>query len=176
MSASRFAAWLIGALMCGAWLASAAGVTRQARAPRFQPPGPEVVQFDALAADVQAQAGRLRARMANAPAPRPADRNPFSFSVRPAPRRSARTQHVSAAVVASPLEIREPVLELVGIAESTKPERLIRTAMITGGHDELMMVTAGQRILGRYDVVLVGADAVELKDVQTGGSRRLILR
>ncbi len=68
------------------------------------------------------------------------------------------------------------MLELIGIAENTRPEGLVRTAMITGGHDELMMVTAGQRILGRYDVVLVGADAVELKDVQTGGKRRLILR
>jgi len=38
------------------------------------------------------------------------------------------------------------------------------------------MVTPGQRILGRYDVISVGEDAVELKDVQTGATRRLILR
>ena len=67
--------------------------------------------------------------------------------------------------------MREPALELVGVAESTSPEGIVRTAMITGGHNELMMVTAGQRILGRYDVVAVGADAVELKDVETGGIR-----
>jgi hypothetical protein len=48
--------------------------------------------------------------------------------------------------------------------------------MIAGGHDELMMVTAGQRILGRYDVVAVSADGVELKDLQTGSARRLVLR
>ncbi len=67
-------------------------------------------------------------------------------------------------------------MELVGVAASTRPEGIVRIAMITGGHDELMMVTAGQRILGRYDVVAVGADAVELKDLQTGGTRRLVIR
>ncbi|MBA2304439.1 MAG: hypothetical protein H0W08_17655 [Acidobacteria bacterium] len=176
MSASRVAAWVIGVAMCGAWLASAAGVTRQARAPRLASRGADVVQFDALAADVQAQAGRLRARLAAAPAPRPVERNPFSFSARPVPPRLADKRHPSPVALTPPVETREPVLELIGIAENTRPEGLVRTAMITGGHDELMMVTAGQRILGRYDVVLVGADAVELKDVQTGGKRRLILR
>jgi len=176
MSASRVAAWVIGVAMCGAWLASAAGVTRQARAPRLPPRGADVVQFEALAAEVQAQAGRLRARLAAAPAPRPVERNPFNFSARPAPRRLADKRPPSPVSRTPPVENREPVLELIGIAENARPEGLVRTAMITGGHDELMMVTAGQRILGRYDVVLVGADAVELKDVQTGGTRRLILR
>jgi hypothetical protein len=48
--------------------------------------------------------------------------------------------------------------------------------MITGGYGELMMVTAGQRILSRYDIVVVSADSVDLKDLQTGGLRRLVLR
>ena len=38
------------------------------------------------------------------------------------------------------------------------------------------MVTAGQRILGIYDVVAIGVDAVELKHVATGATRRLALR
>jgi hypothetical protein len=175
MNASRLAAWTVGAAVFGAWLASAAGVTRQARAIRIAPRTAEAVQFDALAADVQAQTGRLRDRLANAPAPR-IDRNPFSFSARPVRRVLAAEATTPAVPVPATVEVREPVLELIGLAETRKDEKLIRTAMITGGHDELMMVTAGQRILGRYDVVAVGADAVELLDLQTGATRRLILR
>jgi hypothetical protein len=167
---------MIGAVVFGAWLASAAGITRQSRTPRPQPRAAEAVQFDTLAADVQAQAGRLRARLAEAPAVRPVERNPFSFSPRPVPRRAARVEHPAVAAPAPIQEIREPVLALIGIAEHTRPEGPVRTAMITGGHDELMMVTVGQRILSRYDVVAVSADAVELRDIETGAARRLILR
>ena len=174
MNASRTAAWLFVAAVCGAWLASAAGVTRQARASRITPRAADAVQFDALAADVQAQAGRLRERLASAPTPR-TERNPFGFSPRPRGA-SAVVRSVPAANPAPVVEVREPVLELVGVAESTKADGIIRTAMITGGADALMMVTAGQRILGRYDVVAVDADAVELKDLLTGSSRRLVIR
>jgi hypothetical protein len=177
MSASRVAAWIIGAAVCGAWLASAAGVTRQARTVRTAPPAAEVVQLDALATDVQAQAGRLRERLANAPAPRLAERNPFRFSPRPERRPAGAAADLPLPPAPLPVpEIREPVLELVGVAESKKEEEVVRTAMITGGYGELMMVTAGQRILGRYDVVAVSDDAVDLKNLETGAIRRLILR
>lgn len=174
MKASRLAAWIFGAAVCGAWLASAAGVSREPRIVRA-PQRSTDVRLDALAADVQAQAGRLRQRMAAAPAPETLDRNPFTFASRrqPAPRVKAPA---AAPVVAQPPEIREPVLDLIGVAESKKDGTIVRTAMITGGYDELMMVVAGQRILGRYDVVAVGADAVELKDLETGVIRRLVLR
>lgn len=177
MSVARVAAWIVGAAVCGAWLASAAGVTRQPRVSRPPAPSGEAVQFDTLAADVQAQAGRLRARLASAPAPRAAVRNPFGFAARPP---SPRARPVAGQPVAAPVEmvpeIREPAIELIGIAESLKPEGLVRTAMITGGHGDLIMVTAGQRILSRYDVVAVGVDVVELRDIETGATRRLLLR
>ena len=48
--------------------------------------------------------------------------------------------------------------------------------MITGAYDDLIMVTVGQRILSRYDVISIGENLVELKDVTTGGIRRLVLR
>ena len=177
MNASRLAVWIIGAAVSGAWLASAAGITRYARQVRSIPAPPEVIQFDALADEVQAQAGRLHDRLATAPAPRLAQRNPFSFAPRPVERRRAVDLEASTlrAPVHEPLRT-EPVLELIGIAASEKPEGLVRTAMITGEHGELIMVTAGQRILSRYDVTAVAEDAVELKDVETGATRRLILR
>ena len=177
MNPSRLAVWLIGAAVCGAWFASAAGITRQARITRVSPRPPEVVQLDALATEVQSQAERLRQKLAAAPAPNPRSRNPFTFDsaptrVRtPAPRPQAvpETEPV-------PAEVREPSIELIGIAETKKGEELVRTAMLTGEFIDLIMVTAGQQILGRYEVISVSADAVELKDLETGAIRRLILR
>lgn len=179
MTASRLAVWIVGAAVSGAWLASAAGITRQARSVRSTPTPPDVVQFDALAADVQAQAGRLRERLENAPAPRVDQRNPFSFSSTPVRRHrlpANRGDSALAVPFATPPQPTEPVLELIGIAASKKGEVLLHTAMITGAYGDLIMVTAGQRILSRYDVVSISEDAVELKDVETGAARRLVLR
>lgn len=180
MSAPRLAAWIIGAAVCGAWLASAAGVTRQARIAPSAPPATDAVQLDALAADVQAQASRLRARLAQAPAPNSTPRNPFRFApalsqpqVRTA---TTRTGAPEAAAIEIAMPAAEPALDLVGIAETSTAEGLLRTAMMTGEAGDLIMAIAGQRILGRYDVVAIDAAAVELKDVQTGAVRRLVLR
>lgn len=180
MKPSRLAAWIFVAGVCGAWLASAAGVSRSPRMAAPPARTPSDVRFDALAADVQAQSVRLRERLANAPAPVGAARNPFTFPARPAVvrRPAAAPAAVPEPVLPAPpaAEVREPALDLIGIAENRTANGITRTAMITGGFDELMMVTAGQRILGRYDVALVSVDAVELKDVQTGATRRLVLK
>lgn len=178
MNFTRVAAWILGASVCGAWLVSAAGVSRPARSVRPPTRSPDAVRFDALAADVQAQAGRLRDRMAAAPAPAPVERNPFRFRT-PAPVReaAAATASLPSLPEPRPAEPREPVLRLIGIAESRVHDGGVRrTAMITGPSGELIMVVAGQRILGRYDVTAVGADAVELQDLETASPRRLILR
>ena len=168
---------LLGAAVCGAWLASAAGITRQAQEARITPRQIEAAQFDALAADMQAQAGRLRERLAQAPAPREAIRNPFRFAERPAaPARRGRAIVPEPTPVAESPEVREPSLQLIGVAESQSKDGLVRTALISGGGSELTMATNGQQILGRYEVVAVGADAVELRDLQTGGIRRLRLQ
>jgi hypothetical protein len=176
MNASRLAVWIVGAAVSGAWLASAAGVTRQARTVRVPPPAPETIQLDALAAEVQAQAGRLRERLANAPAPR-TERNPFRFDSAPTKHRAApaETRHTFAPPPTA-AELPEPVIELIGIAENQTPTGAVRTAMMTNEQNDLIMVTVGQRILGRYDVVAVTEEAVDLKDAQTGAIRRLILR
>ena len=168
---------LLGTAACSVWLASAAGVARQAQQARTMPRDIEAAQFDALAADMQTQAGRLRERLAQAPAPREAIRNPFRFADRrPAAARPQRTLPLAEAPSPAVPEIREPALQLIGVAETNTKDGPVRTALITGGHSELMMVTVGQRILSRYDVVAVGADAVELKDLETGVIRRLALQ
>ena len=176
MKASRLAAWLVCAAVGGAWLASAAGVTRSPRIPPVSSRTSDDVRLDALAEDVQAQAGRLRERLSNAPSPGRVERNLFSFGLRPQPKKRAAPMEAAAAIAPPAPEVLEPVLELIGIAETRAAEGVVRTAMITGGRDELMMVTVGQRLLSRYDVVAVGADAVELRDLETGLPRRLVLR
>ena len=180
MKPARLAAWIFGAAVCGAWLASAAGVTRAPRAPKVIQRTSDV-QLDVLASDVQAQAARLRERLAAAPAPSGADRNPFRFGPAHAvPRRASApvTRPVAppAPVMPAELDAREPSIELIGITESRKGNAVLRTAMIMSGANELLMAAAGQRVLERYEIVTVGPDAVELRDLTTGTLRRLVLR
>ena len=175
MSASRVAAWIGFTGLLGAWLASAAGLPRNTpRLPAPQRPA-DAVLLDQLATDVQSQTGRLRTRLAAAPAPTAATRNPFSFSATPAVRRPPPP---AAAPVNPPAALPEPepVLELIGIAGDSGTGTLVRTALISGPARELIMVTPGQRILGLYDVIAVGADVVELKHVASGALRHLALR
>ena len=71
----------------------------------------------------------------------------------------------------------EPRLQLIGIAEKKVGNAIVRTAMLTPGDaDALIMATAGQQILGAYEVVTISADAVELKDLVTGATRTLLLK
>jgi hypothetical protein len=48
--------------------------------------------------------------------------------------------------------------------------------MIATASGDLLTVTRGQSVIGRYRVEVVHADAVELSDVSTGTVRRLVLR
>jgi hypothetical protein len=172
MSAARAAAYLGGAVLLGGWFASAAGVIRQPRPIHVITPSADAAQLDAVASHVQSQALRLRQRMAGAPAPQAPFRNPFVFV-----ERETRPIMAAARPAPPPADVRfEPVVaplepELLGIAE----EGTIRTAMIGLG-DELLMVTVGQEVAGRYRVSAVGPDAVELKELATGATRRLALK
>jgi len=175
MSASRVAAWIGFTGLLGAWLASAAGLPRSTPSPRPAQRSADAVILDGLASDVQSQTVRLRTRLASAPAPATTTRNPFSFSV-PAIVRAPRVAPAPVVQAPEPLPEPEPHLELIGVAADSGTGTLIRTAMISGPANELMMVTPGQRILGIYDVVTVGADAIELKHLASGAVRRLALR
>lgn len=126
---------------------------------------------------MQSQAGRLRTRLAAAPAPDPPRRNPFVFG--------ARERAVHAVATSSrPRVVDRPgvpvvpdlVIELVGVAEQKTGDGTKRTAMLTALGDQLFMVSEGQAFADRYRVSAVGADAVELQDLVTGSTRRLALR
>jgi hypothetical protein len=170
MTPTRAAAYLGGGMLLAAWLASAAGVGRAPSIPPVASLSPEAVQLDAIASDVQTQALRLRQRLAVAPAPRATIRNPFEFlALPPPPAASSKRPAGSAPPVADVPP--EPNLVLIGLAEDGST----RTAMIESG-DELVMAIEGQTVVGRYRVVKVGADAVELVDLVTGTTRRLFLK
>ena len=167
-----------GGLSClmAAWLASAASTTFQPLpAPREPERGTTGTSTDALAVEVQAHASRLRQRLQSAPTPQQPHRNPFAFQVRPQQvvqplRRAERVAPVE------PPPPSEPRLSLIGIAEDQAASGLVRTAIIADEAENLLMVTVGHTVLGRYRVEAIGADAVELKDVGTNAVRRLGLR
>jgi hypothetical protein len=111
MSRTRAAAYLVGGILLAAWLASAAGVTIRPRAVPLPQRSQQAIQLDAVASDVQAQASRLRHRLAAAPTLQGPTRNPFAFEVReipppPAPKpQPARPRHraMATSFLTSPL-------------------------------------------------------------------------
>lgn len=178
MTPKKTAAYLAVAILLAAWFASAVGVSRQPRVVRAAPPPTsDEARLEALAADVQAQSSRLRQRLAAAPRLQAPTRNPFSFGASGTPV-AART--IRAASLAPQAELdfapREPLLVLIGVAEEKTADGLVRTAMLSDETEELHMATEGQQVAGRYVVVLVSPDAVELKDISSGVIRRLVLR
>lgn len=134
---------------------------------------------DAIALEIQSQAARLRARMADAPLPSAASRNPFAFNERPrASRAAAAPDMVQAAVApdAMPSSPSAPSLLLMGVAEETTPSGPHRTAIIGGDGDAIFMVVEGDAVAGRYRVTKIGVDAVELEDQTTKVRSRIALR
>jgi hypothetical protein len=178
MTVQRAAAYIGGAALLCAWLASAASTSRQRAAqstPATKPPAQS--HTEALARDVKRQAELLRKRLAAAPVPQRPPRNPFAFQPRPEPpRRREPLPRIEAA--APPVAFRdEPPLVLIGVAERATPAGPVRTAMIAGEGDQLFLVKAGDTVMSRYAVEIVAADAVQLKDLLPGGGiRRLALR
>jgi hypothetical protein len=175
MTVTRAAAWLGVLALLGAWLASAASTSRRAQ-PSPPAPPPARAETERLAQDVQAQAARLRTRLAAAPAPKQPVRNPFAFRPRAdAPQPRAPRLDYPPPPPAPALD--DLPLVLIGVAEDATAGGPVRTAMIAAEADQLFLVKAGETVMGRYQVEIVGADAVQLKDLARGGAvRRLALR
>ncbi len=175
MTSMRAASYAGGGALLVAWFAAAAGSPVQ-EAPPPRDPVVSTSGSASLAADVQAQAVRLRERLAQAPTPATNPRNPFSFAPAPVVRAPQPVVRAAAGEPPAPEISSAPALSLMGIAEETSPEGLHRTAVIGGANDALYIVMEGQTIADRYRVNTIGADAVELKDLVTGAYRRLAMR
>jgi hypothetical protein len=127
--------------------------------------------------DLDEATARLRARIAKAPAPRSPERNPFDFERAPVPTHPAVP--VTRLVGGPPLPTAPPPppqLTLSGIAETRTGEGVVRTAIIAGP-GQLYFAKLGERVAGRYEISAIGADIVELKDLNDATRRvRLALR
>jgi hypothetical protein len=170
-----------GGLFCllAAWLASAASTTFETQE---QPVAPAAALPDpspqTLAAEVQAQAAKLRQRLASAPIPQSPHRNPFLFESRPqaASRPLAPPLPSVQEIAPAPAAAPEPALFLVGVAEDQGAKGIVRTAILSDDAEAVFMVTVGETFLGRYRVEAIGPDVVELKDIGSEAIRRLALR
>jgi hypothetical protein len=177
MTLRRATLYIGGGSLLVAWFSSAASVSLMRTPPRAFSEGQSVAApTDGVADAVQAQARRLRHRLATAPLPQQPLRNPFAF--RPAPSASPTPSRVRAVEPAAmePVIPEEPRLELVGIAEQRTPAGAVRTAMIATESNDLLMASVGAAVLGRYTVTLVDGDGVTLTEVATGRTRRLVLQ
>jgi hypothetical protein len=177
MTSVRLAAYIGGGALLVGWLAAAASAPVSEVPPARDGAQPAPTSgSSSIASEVEAQASKLRARLSQAPTPSTRPRNPFSFAAPRPVRAASGPAKAPAADSAAPALPVVPTLLLMGIAEDPSPDGPRRTAVIGGAADALYMVMTGQTIADRYEVTAIGADAVELKDLLTGGYRRLALR
>ena len=179
MTLRRATLYACGGSLLVAWFSSAASLSLMRTPPRAYSEGQSVsAPTDGVAEVVQAQAHRLRQRMAAAPVPQEPLRNPFAFravpEAAPVPARMRAPQPDGA--VLEPAPPPEPRLELAGIAEQRGENGPVRTAMIATEANQLIMAGVGSAVGGRYTVAAIDGDGVSLTDLATGRTRRLVLQ
>jgi hypothetical protein len=175
MNASRAAVMVIGVNLVAVWVAAAAG-GRTAEPPRQ--PDVRVVQdravVDAQSALVEAT-DRLRRHTGPSRETAQIRRDPFSF----AGDRTPRPDIVGApSATSEPSPASAPVapdILLQGVAESRDGEQVVRTAILSVGGD-LVFAVVGSTVGGRFTVVTVTADSVELEALQGGGRHTIHFR
>ena len=130
---------------------------------------------DVTSFDLNEAAERLKARLNTQRQLRGLDRDPFEFGRPPAPRVAPMPVAAPAfAAPAAPVDLPPP-FALTGVAEQKKGDAMERTAILTG-NGQMYFAKVGDRVVGRYEVTAVGADAVELRELESGRVVRLGLR
>lgn len=144
---------------------------------RVTPVEPGQVPPAAASRDTPVDAGlsertkALRKFLATPPPPTPVRRNPFGFGVPSAAGAGAAGGAVDPAAPRTP----RPPMELAGIAEETGNGHPNRTAVISAA-GQVIFAKEGDRVLSRFLVVRIAADAVHLKDDEGGGEFSLVLK
>ena len=173
MSPSRVALIVVGSALVATWL-TAATMTRQVEPQSDTAALPQQVLAPTsaslgLAAEVQ----RLRARLGDAPVPRPAGRNPFELGaptgvpLLPPPPAPLLPSSLSAAPTA-------PGITLAGIAENRTSDGPVRTAIVSM-RGEVLLVGEGGVVGTRFVVERIGPTEVELRDLENETRRTLVL-
>jgi hypothetical protein len=144
---------------------------------RVAPAEPGQAPATAASRDAPVDAGlperaeALRRFLASPPPPSPVRRNPFGFGAAPAAGAPAAGDAADRAAPSAP----RPPMELAGIAEETGNGHPVRTAVISAA-GQVIFAKEGDRVLSRFLVVRIAADAVHLKDDEGGGEFSLVLR
>ena len=163
------------ATLTATWLASYAPARRPA-APRST--APSIARTETAAAEIQREADRLHARLAQVAAYRDPGRNPFRFHAR---RRAEQAPRPEPAITVEDLpadpEPAVPTLRLTldGIAEEKVGDEQVRTAII-GTPSDVLLVKVGDHVGDQFTVASITADAVELVRADTGATVRLALK
>ncbi|SRR5450759_1371432 len=120
------------------------------------------------------RARAMRSRVAAPRPPSPVRRNLFSFREDP-PAPASRTQAAALAVAEPEPAPSRPEMTLSGIAEDTGNGSPIRTAVISA-RGQLVLAREGDRVLARFVVLRITADAVQLEDSEGGEVFTLVLK
>jgi hypothetical protein len=167
---------LVGAaLAVCTWLAAAATISSREPIVTSVVRAPPVDQRGAALAD---EIARLHERLRPSAVPLQPGRDLFAYSRQqgaappPAPPPPPPRQALTEAPILRPPAV---AMRLSGIAEDVTPDGVVRTAIISG-FGQLFIVKEGERVLDRYRVAKISAEAVELSDLDEGAVVRLALR
>jgi hypothetical protein len=163
MTRTRAELLLLAALLAAAWLA----LGRRPAAPAAGSHAGRVAgAADARPVDggLAERARAMRERLAAPPARAEVRRNPFAF----APSRG-RAAAAPAPDAAAPVPVDEPrqAMALSGIAEDGVNGSTSRTAVLSCA-GQLIFAREGDRVLARYLVLRIAADAVQFRDLERG--------
>jgi hypothetical protein len=155
---------LLAALLAAAWIAFGHGLMPPATsgAPAR---APARAQGDPVGNGLGERARQLRAFI-ESPLPRgAARRNPFAFAPS---RRATDAAGLDAAARPDPPQPEpRPELVLSGIAEDADGGATVRTAVIVAA-GQLVLAREGDRVLSRFVVLRIAADAVQIQDTARG--------
>jgi hypothetical protein len=172
MNVKRTATIIVVGAALVAWLAGAATIRHETPTPVVVTPRP----IDLRGIELTKEIARLHDRLRPTTPPTERRRNLFTFRAAPSPRPLTTDLPSSAPAIDNmPAPSTEPALKLAGIAEDEGADGAERTAFISG-EGQLFMVKQGDAVTGRYRVIRISSDAVELSDVNAGVIRRLVLR
>ena len=174
MHVKRTATIVLTAGALAAWLAGAATSNRAIPDPIVPPQA----RIDQRGADLAGEISRLHDHLRPSTTPRAPSRNVFRFSAPPAAAPVAAAASPRAALVEAPALVKSVPslpLRLSGIAEDAGPDGPVRVAIISGD-GQLYLAKVGELVTPRYRVTQIGADVVELLDLESESTRRLALK
>jgi hypothetical protein len=153
---------LLAALLAGVWMVLGRGAPDPdaSRVPERRVPERRDPVGDGLGERTE----RLRAYISESRGQVAVHRNPFSFPApaRPAPPDASPERRVE---VDSEAGTPRPELTLSGIAEDQVAGTIVRTAIINAA-GQLVFAKEGDRVLTRFLIVRIVADAVQVKDTE----------